>query len=475
MKVKNHNELINFKRTKILATIGPASSDPAVLTELIQAGANGLRLNLSHGTHTEHQAVIKNARRISKTLDKPIALVADLQGPKIRVGMLPTEGVALTAGQSVAFRFGDDYEPGGPLPVQHDISKYVKAGQPMSLRDGMIEVEITKVADGIVHTRVATPGIILSKQGINLPETDLGGDILTPKDLDDLAWAAQVDVDFVALSFVQSAADIGQLRARMLKLGSDAGIIAKIETRAAAEDLPAIVEAADAVMVARGDLAIEAGAEQVPILQQRIIELARRQQKIAIVATQMLESMINAPTPTRAEVSDVATAVTQGFDSVMLSGESAVGKYPVRTVAMMKRIIIFTEQNRPSFTAPADFRSHAKSTPIAAAAITLAEQVGARIIVAETSTGRTSRNLCSFRPGMIVVAVTHRPRTYQQQALVWGARSYLIKNPKSAGAEIMRMLKAAHNVEPGDVFVRASGRKAGVPGGTDTIQIEVVR
>ncbi|HSX41290.1 MAG TPA: pyruvate kinase [Candidatus Saccharimonadales bacterium] len=463
----------SLKKTKILATIGPASSGQEVLEAIIRAGVNGVRLNFSHGTHDEHAEVIDRVRRISKKLAKPIAIVADLQGPKIRLGNLPAEGLPLIAGQKVEFAEGESYED-GIIPIQHDISQYVKRGQPVYLRDGLVEVEVTRVTGKSVHATVRNPGIVYSKQGINLPETDLGGDILTPKDVEDIKFAASHDADYVALSFVQTAEDIVALKDRLKKLKSDMAVIAKVETKAAAENLEAIVEVSDGLMVARGDLAIETKPETVPVLQQRIIELARDEQKICIVATHMLESMISSPQPTRAEVSDVATAVVQGADAVMLSGETAIGKHPVEAVALMRRVIIYTENNRADSLSASDFGEHTRRNAISAAAITLARQLNAKVILAETSSGQTARNLCSFRPDQLVVGVTDQQRVFQQLALLWGARSYVIKNPQTAAAETMQLLRHEHNVATGDVVVRASGRQPGVTGGTDTLHIQVV-
>lgn len=464
----------SLKRTKIIATIGPASNSYEAMEAIVKAGVNGLRLNMSHGTHSEHAQVVTYARRISAKHGKPLAVIADLQGPKIRLGQLPPDGLVLRAGTTVAFTHGDSYTAGKPIPIQHDISKYVAKGQPLFLRDGMVEVEVSSVRGAVISGKVLNNGVVYSKQGINLPDTDLGGDILTPKDLEDIKFAASHDVDYVALSFVQRPEDIVGLRRRLKRLGADVAIIAKIETKAATAHLHEIIEVADAVMVARGDLAIETKPEAVPVIQKRIIDYARESQKMAIVATQMLDSMISSPQPTRAEVSDVATAVVQGADAVMLSGESAIGKYPIETVALMRRIIKHTEANRFDSIVAANFGNHTQRNAISAAAITLAEQIDARIILAETSSGQTARNLCSFRPEALIVAVTHKKRVWQQLALLWGARSYLIKDPSSAASETLQMLRMEHNTARGDMIICVSGKNAGVTGGTDKLELQVV-
>lgn len=459
-----------LKRTKIVATIGPATDTPDKLDALLKAGANAFRLNMSHGTHEQHAAVVQRGRRMSKLQRKPVAIIADLQGPKIRVGILPEDGVALVVGQEVQFAYDVEYKP-GLVPIQYDFSTHVKPGQPMFLRDGMMEVAIESVKKGVIHTKVVRPGVLFTKQGINLPDTSLGGQILTDKDIADLEFAASHDADYVALSFVQSASDIEGLRERLAKLGSDMKIIAKVETKLAVDNLEDIVKASDAVMVARGDLAIETQPEQVPVLQQRIIDLCQRHQRIVIVATQMLESMITSAQPTRAEVSDVATAVMQGADAVMLSGESAMGKYPIETVALMRKVIVYTEQNRVGRVEPPEEGANTRRNAIAAAAITLAERLDAKVILAETTSGQTARNLSSRRPRPLIVVATSEPRVYQQLAILWGTRGYIMKSAEGAGTEVMRILQEEHNVAAGDIVVKAAGRRVGVSGSTDTIQL----
>ncbi|MGZ6005483.1 MAG: pyruvate kinase [Candidatus Saccharimonadales bacterium] len=462
------------KRTKIVATIGPVSRSEEMIEKLARAGMNCARLNMSHGSHEEHAEVIQRVRQISDKLSKPLAVLVDLQGPKIRLGILPEAGLEFKAGELVQMAYGDNYEPGKPVPVQYDLSKYVQPGQPISMRDGMVQATIKDVRDGIIEIEVHNDGAVFSKQGINLPDTDLGGDILTDKDIRDIEFAASQDVDYVALSFVQTAKDIENLRNRLKELGSDAQIIAKIETKAAIDNIESIVDVTDAVMVARGDLAVEVGAERVPVIQRKLVFLGQRRQRPVIVATQMLESMINSPQPTRAEVSDVATAVTQGADAVMLSAESATGKYPVETVALMKRVILYNEHNRMFNITRTEDAGQSSQAAISLAVITLAKQTGAKLILAETSSGRTARVISSFRPDSLILGVTDKRRTYNQLAIVWGTRSYLIKDPHTADVEVISLLKAEHNIHAGDVIVNTSGTQAGVTGMTDTIQVETI-
>jgi len=401
-----------------------------------------------------------------------VSVIVDLQGPKIRVGSLPSEGLALVRGRDVAFGFEAEYERSGIIPVQHDISKYVRAGQTVLLRDGQIRVRVDQVIKGIIHAQVVQPGLLFSSQGINLPETDLGGDIFTPKDLDDLKFAAKHQADYVALSFVQGPEDIVALRRKVERLNLDAGIIAKIETRAAVDHIDEIVAESDAVMVARGDLAVEAGAETVPVVQNYIVEACRNKRKIVIVATQMLESMTENKQPTRAEVSDVATAVTQKADAVMLSGETAVGKFPVETVQMMKSVIKYTEKFQ-DYPLPS-LEELGKYNAIAAAAIILARQVEAKVIIAGTSSGQTARNLAAYRPPVPVIVATDSQKVYQRMALLWGAKAFLTQQLTLSNHGVIGELKQAGAIDYNDPVVVAYGHHKGVVGGTDTIQVKVV-
>jgi pyruvate kinase len=467
----------SFKRTKIVATIGPSSHSPKVMEELMLAGTNSFRLNLSHGTLEQHAEVIDSARKLSAKLSRPIAIIADLQGPKIRVGSLPTDGLPFVRGHVMRFEYNADFEKDGVVPVQHDVSKYLKTGERIFLRDGQIEVEVEKIEKKLITAKVLAPGLLFSNQGMNLPDTDLGGDILTDKDVSDIEFAASHDCDYIALSFVQTAADIKNLKTRLRALKSDLKIIAKIETKAAVDNLEAIVDAADVLMVARGDLAIETMPEAVPAVQRRMIELARAYKKPVIVATQMLESMISSPSPTRAEVSDVATAVLEGSDAVMLSGETAMGLFPVETVKMMKRVILYTEREeviKLSELKLDDYGAKIRENAISAAAVVLARQMLAKVIVAETSSGQTARNIASLRPPVPIAIVTDKKRVYHQMAIVWGGKAYYHQQPRDAAEYVMDELRSTGSVKIGDALVVASGHQPGVTGGTDTVEIKIV-
>jgi pyruvate kinase len=444
---------------------------------MIKNGLDVARLNFSHGTHEEHGEVMKLVRSLAEKHGRPLAIIADLQGPRIRVGSLPADGLALVRGRDVTLALGDVYKEGGPIPMQHDISPYVKPGERIYLRDGRIEVKVEKVARRVIYGRVTAPGLLFKNQGINLPDTDLGGEIFTEKDEADLEFVAKQDVDYVALSFVQRAQDVIDLRERLKRLRSDMKIIVKVETAASIVNLEEIVAATDAVMVARGDLATETLPELVPAAQRRMVALARQYRIPVIVATQMLESMTQSPQPTRAEVSDVATAVLEGADAVMLSGETAAGLFPVEAVTIMRRVIEQTENDELARRAlvPREFGRQVDANAVSAAAVVLAAQLPACVIVAETATGQTARNISSLRPAEPIVMVTHSARVAQQLALVWGGVPYYYAAPERATEHVIRQLRATGYAKSGDRVVVASGNQPGLPGGTDTVSVRVVR
>lgn len=462
-----------YKRTKIISTVGPATDSYEKVLALIKAGANGIRLNFSHGTHEEHGQRIEWVRKASKEYGKPVAIIQDLQGPKIRLGDI--EGmITIEAGQSLAFKYNADYERTGLIPTQYDLSKKVKRGERLYLFDGKVKTIITSVKDGVVHARAENSGYIVKRKGINLPDTDFGGDVITKKDKEDLAYGSTQDVDYVAQSFVQSAEDLRNMRKLMKNLGMDAKLIVKFETKAAIENIEEIVKETDAIMVARGDLAVEAPAESVPSIQRQLISLGHKYNKPTIVATQMLFSMTESPEPTRAEVSDVATAVILGADCVMLSDETASGKYPIEAVEVMKRVIKYTQDHNPVLVNHADADSHSKQAAISAAVITIAENVGAAAIVAETLTGATALQIVSHRSRVPVIAVTSSARTAQQLAIVYDVKSYVRPVHREAASKLTDWLLKNKVLGKGEIVVTASGQYPGVVGTTDTIKVRVL-
>jgi pyruvate kinase len=466
--------LSKFKRVKIVATIGPATNSYDAVLALIKAGANGIRLNFSHGTQEERQQQIKWIRKASKEYGKPVAIIQDLQGPKIRLGDF--EGfVNVRAGQSLQLKYQADFERSGMLPIQYDLSKKVKRGERLYIFDGKVRTTVTSVKDGVVHIRIENDGVLVQRKGINLPDTDLGGDIITSKDKADIAFGATQDIDYVALSFVQQARDITKLRTLLKNLGSQARIIAKIETKAALDNIEAILQLADAAMVARGDLAIEAEPEVVPIAQRHIVGLGLRYAKPTIVATQMLASMTEMPEPTRAEVSDIATAVIIGADAVMLSDETTVGRYPIESVKVMKRVILYTQANNPvgvKFNEAEE--DHSRQRAISTAIIRLARDVKANAIVAETKSGATALQIASHRPNVPIIAVASDSRVAQQLAIAYGTKSYVRPADKLAAAKLTNWLHQNKVLAKGDIVVTASGQYPGVVGTTDTIKVRVL-
>lgn len=460
-----------FKQTKILASLGPASDNQKTVEQLISSGANGVRLNFSHGTHEEQGRRIVWARAASKKLNKPVAIVADLQGPKIRLGDLPPDGVELKFGHDVRLAYRADYEATGILPIQYDFSKNIKPGEIIFLWDGKLQAKVTHVRNGVITAQVLVGGRVTSRKGINLPDTDLGGDIITTKDLADVKYAASQMCDYVALSFVQRAADIHRLRKYLRKLDSDMQIIAKIETPMALKYIDEIVQAADGVMVARGDLAIEAGAEVVPIMQRKITGLTRKYRKFVIIATQMLASMVDAPNPTRAEVSDVATAAITGVDCVMLSDETNNGKYPVEAVRTMKRILTYTEDNMPVKAVYAEQEGVAERAPLSAAAVSLAHTLKASMLVAETKTGDTALNLSDMRPTVPIIVATPDHRVAQKLAIVYGCRSYYIKDTQYAATEAIALVEKEKRLVKGQKAVLVYGYGPEHGSMTDTIRV----
>lgn len=468
-----------FKRSKILATLGPPTNNYEAIEALIKAGTNGFRLNFSHGSYEERDRQITWIRAASEKLGKPVAILQDLQGPKIRLGNLNSD-MNVKKDDILTLDFAAEHD-GLILPVQYNLAEKVKVGEQLYIFDGKIRTLVTEIAsETAIKVVVQNDGVLMSRKGINLPDTDFAGDIVTPKDTADVEYGANKDIDFVALSFVQSAEDIHSLRQMLVSLDSTAQIIAKIETKAAIEDntLKAIVRASDGVMVARGDLAVEAGAEVVPIVQRRIIALCRRYGKISIVATQMMASMVNNPEPTRAEVSDVASAVILGADTVMLSDETANGQYPIETVTAMKKVIIYTQEH--TAVAPVNDRiaveGKARQDAISAAAVTIAEQLEVAAIVAETKSGATAANIASHRPNLPIVGVTSSARAAQQLALNYATKSFVRPDGEKTGVSLARELREQgfFGDEPNATIVVVSGRQPGLAGATDTIRVRSV-
>ncbi len=465
-----------FKRTKIIATLGPATATYEQVLALIKAGTNGIRLNFSHGTHEEMKQFIKWTRKASQECGKPVAIIQDLQGPKIRLGDF--EGlINVQEGQELRLQKGANYEESGVIPMQYDLSSKVKRGQRMFINDGRVRATVSSVKDTTVYISVENDGILLPRKGINLPDTDLSEDVLTKKDLKDLAFGMQNDVDYVALSFVHNEENVIDLKRRIKGYGSDARVITKLETRQAIERLSQIVQESDVIMIARGDLAYEIGPEAVPLVQRDAISMCHALAKQSIVATQMLISMVDQAEPSRAEVSDVSTAALLGADAVMLSDETTIGKYPIESVATMKRIVRYNEEHQPlirKHTHPFVVDSPSSQAAICHSIVDLAQQLSATAIVAETKSGATAYQVSSHQPMRPIIAVTSSNRVAQQMAIARGVKSFVRTDSKSQSSKLTNWLQDSKVLSKGDVIVSVSGKYPGVVGTTDTIKVRVL-
>ena len=471
-----------YKRTKILATIGPASDSEEMIEKLISGGINGARLNFSHGSYQEHADKITKIREISAKLGKNVAILQDLQGPKIRLGDIVDNRFDVVEGDELVLDYAIQQHDGSAnLPVQYNLAEKVKVGEPVYIFDGKVRTEVVEILSGTaIKLKVLNKGTLMSRKGLNLPDTDFGGDVITEKDMRDIEFGATQDIDYVAMSFVQTAEDIENVRQILASHNSTAQVIAKIETKKAVsdEELEKIVLASDGIMIARGDMAYEVAPEVVPIVQRKTIALCRKHGKISIVATQTMGSMTDNPQPSRAEVSDVANAVIQGADVVMLSDESATGKYPYETVRAMRAVIRYTQEH--AAVAPIDDiverGENEALNAISLAAVELAEQIDADALIVETKSGQTAATVAANRPALPIVSVTSDKRVAQQLGLNYGTQSYVRPDGEFAGFELAKELKA--NGFFGDkqvaTIVIVSGRQPGLVGGTDTIRVRTV-
>jgi pyruvate kinase len=463
------------RRAKIVATVGPSSASPAMLEKLFVAGVDTFRLNFSHGTHDDHAKVHASIRALEIKMRRPIGILQDLQGPKIRVGTIKDGKIRVEAGETVRFVLSGSDGDKNSIPLPHpEIFAAVAPGQDLLIDDGRVRVTITGLGSDHIDALVVNGGVVSNRKGVNLPGTILGLSPLTAKDRADLAFGMKLGVDWVAMSFVQRAADL--LEARSL-VGDGTGLVAKIEKPSAIEHIDDIVRLSDAVMVARGDLGVEIPPEDVPGRQKEIIRMCRLSVKPVIVATQMLDSMIGAPTPTRAEASDVATAVYDGADAVMLSAESASGSYPCEAVEMMDRIIRRTEQHKLYRSIIAASQPEIEHTPphaVAAAAADLAEAIEAPAIVAFTSSGTTAARIARKRPSVSILAITPDEATSRRLCLLWGAHSVFSDDVHTYEEMVDRAsatVLSEEFAEPGDVVVVVAGIPFAQAGTTNNLRV----
>jgi len=463
------------RRAKIVCTLGPATASQEQVTALIDAGLDVARLNLSHGNHEDHLRAYQRVRAGSDATGRSVGVLADLQGPKIRLGTFAAGPVRLNPGEE--FVITTDDIPGTAheaATTYQGLADDVRAGDRILIDDGNVQLDVLGVTGTRVRTRVVVGGRVSDHKGINLPGVAVSAPALTEKDEADLRWALALGVDVVALSFVRTPDDAGDVRKVMGEVGRHVPLIAKIEKPEAVSVLPEIVEAFDGIMVARGDLGVELPLEQVPAVQKRAISLARERARPVIVATQMLESMISAPRPTRAEVSDVAGAVVEGADAVMLSAETSIGKYPVETVATMARIVTAAEESslRAEFSL-----SRVPTTTggaIARAAAEVGAVVGARALVAFTMTGETARRLARYRSPIPLLAFTTEPATRSQLALTWGVETFIVPTVRHTDDMVHQVDSALVNLGRcaiGDKIVIVAGSPPGSPGKTNALRV----
>jgi pyruvate kinase len=467
-----------MRRAKIVATLGPASSSYDQLRAIIEAGVDVARMNLSHGSYDVHEQIYRDVRKAASDLGKSVGVFVDLQGPKIRLARFKDGPVLLEKGATFKITI-DDVE--GDVNICgttfKGLPQDVNVGDFLLIDDGKVKLRATEVTDTTVTTEVEIPGQVSNNKGINLPGVAVNVPALSEKDEDDLRWGLKLGVDMVALSFVRNASDIERVHEIMREEGRKIPVIAKIEKPQAVENLEEIIDAFDAIMVARGDLGVELPLEQVPLVQKRAVELARRWAKPVIVATQMLESMISSSIPTRAETSDVANAVLDGADALMLSGETSVGSFPVETVSTMARIIQSTEENGLSRIPDLGTRPHTQGGAVSFAAMEIAELLGSKFVCVFTEGGDSLRRISRLRSAVPVLSFTPNEQTARELSLVWGAKTYIV--PKVAHTDAMfeqvdKSVLEQGMCKIGDEVVVVAGTPPGVSGSTNTLRVHKV-
>jgi len=467
-----------MRRAKIVATLGPATSSYENIRAIIDAGVDVARMNLSHGSYDVHEEIYRTVRKAAADANKPVGIFVDLQGPKIRLARFKDGPVMLEKGATFKITI-DEVE--GDVNICGTTHKGlcgdVKAGDVLLIDDGKVGLRATEVTANTVTTVVEVPGMVSNNKGINLPGVAVNVPALSDKDEDDLRWGIRLGVDMIALSFVRNAADITRVHEIMTEEGKFLPVIAKIEKPQAVEALEEIIDAFDGIMVARGDLGVELPFEQVPLVQKRAVELARRWAKPVIVATQMLETMIENSRPTRAEASDVANAILDGADAVMLSGETSVGKWPVETVEAMARIIESTEDNGLDRIPPLGTRPHTHSGAVSLAAVEIAELLGSKFVCVFTESGDSLRRVARLRSAVPTLAFTPSETVRNRLSLVWGARSYLVspvQHTDEMMGQVEEILLAEGKAKVGEEVVVVAGTPPGVQGSTNTLRVHKV-
>lgn len=465
-----------MRRAKIVCTLGPAVSGQ--MRELVDAGLDVARLNLSHGTYAEHQERYAEVRAAGDEVGRAVGVLADLQGPKIRLGTFAAGPAQLVEGETFTITVDDVAGDASICSTTYkELPGDVKDGHLILVDDGKVALRVTEIREGEVVTRVEIGGEVSNHKGLNLPGVAVSVPALSEKDVQDLRWALQLGVDLVALSFVRSAADVEDVRAIMKEEGVRVPIIAKIEKPQAVDNLEEIVRAFDGIMVARGDLGVELPLEQVPMVQKRAVELARRAAKPVIVATQVLDSMIQLPRPTRAEASDCANAVLDGADAIMLSGETSVGKYPLEAVRTMARIIETTEEQGLDRIQPLGTRPSTKGGAVTYAAATVGELLDAKYLVAFTMSGDSARRMSRLRFGIPLLAFTPDPAVRSQLSLTWGVETFLsapVRHTDQIPAQVDEALLSLGRCQVGDLVVIVAGSPPGVPGSLNMMRVHAI-
>lgn len=471
--------MLAHRRAKIVATIGPSTNTPEKIETAITAGMNVARLNFSHGTHQDHLSVIQIVREKSKTLKSPVTIMQDLQGPKVRVGLFSKGFIELKSQQIVTITIEDVLGDGDLIPSDFkELCKAAKPGVRILLDDGLIELEVIEVNEPLVKAKVIYGGILKNRKGMNLPGVTLPVEALTVKDKEDLEFGIANKVDYVALSFVRHGKDIRQLREILDKNKSSAKIVAKIEMIEALENLEEIIRLSDVVMVARGDLAVEIGQSRLPSAQKRIISLSNQMGKPVITATQMLDSMVENPRPTRAEITDVANAVLDGSDALMLSAESASGKYPFKAIRTMHEIILEVEKNENNYY-KISLESELLSVPaaIAASSALTALKLNASAIVCLTTTGKTAQIISSFRPKAQIVAITTDIEVLNRLEIIWGLQTLNLRpyeSLKDIISQIEKLLIENGLSKTGDRIILTLGQPIADKGTTNSIHVHTI-
>lgn len=474
---------MKFDRTKIIATLGPASNNAETLTEMVKAGLDVCRLNFSHGTHDEHEKNIQLVRKVAAEQKTNLGVLVDLQGPKLRVGMMQNDGVFLIPGEKIILSTDESIGNAEKLYLNYyNLARDVQPGEKILLDDGKIELQvISSNKKNEVECEIIYGGKLLSKKGVNFPNTKLSIPSITDKDKLDLLFGLKHDVEWIGLSFVRSADDILELKKLIAAQGKHTRVIAKIEKPEGVHNIDEIIEVADAIMVARGDMGVELDMEKVPIIQKTIVRKCIKHSKPVIIATQMMESMINSPTPTRAETNDVTNAVLDGADAVMLSAETSIGKYPSIVVEKMRRIVHYAEMQEPVYRKNKKLNPNSithLSDEVCFHATLLADTLGARAIVGMTVSGYSAFKISSYRPHAPIFIFTNQMQLLNMVNLIWGVRGiYYDRNvgTDETFAEVNSILKQQGYVTDGDIIINTASMPVGELGRTNAIKVSVVK